>query len=86
MLLAVVCGFVSCFVYDLGKKAMLGYMSHFGTNGRCHCRFYVQRGTSAPISWIFSPSDGNCCYLVDMHLFPPSAVRKLFLILVLNHM
>ncbi|KAK6932547.1 RNA recognition motif domain [Dillenia turbinata] len=32
--------------------AMLGYMSHRTSHGRDYCRFIVQRGINAPISWI----------------------------------
>ncbi|XP_043688691.1 splicing factor U2af large subunit B-like isoform X6 [Telopea speciosissima] len=41
-----------CCLLLLLQKAMLDYMSHCATHGRDHSRFYVQRGTNAPICWI----------------------------------
>lgn len=53
VLLAVVCGCLFVFLFIIWvKKAMLGYMSHRATLWSYYCRFYVQRGTNAPISWI----------------------------------
>lgn len=71
VLLVVVCGclFVFC-DYHLGKKAMLGYMSHRATHGRDSVDLMSSGEPMHRLAGSCSPSTGHCCHLVDLQIFP----------------